>query len=141
MFPSGPALNEIVNIVNSSLSILLPFALTPLVKYNCSRAYMGEFVADAWERFFMYTLAVAVYVVNAVSLTAPGAGFFGFVFAMEEGSPRRTFWWTVMWAVQLFYGGWNLYCLVSPVRSPMTPLDQARPYVEGEFAEADVDVD
>ena len=32
MFPSGPALNEIVNIVNSSLSVLLPFALTPLVK-------------------------------------------------------------------------------------------------------------
>ena len=34
MFPSGPALNEIVNIVNSSLSILLPFALTPLVKVS-----------------------------------------------------------------------------------------------------------
>ena len=32
LFPSGPALNEIVNVVNSSLSVLLPFALTPLVK-------------------------------------------------------------------------------------------------------------
>lgn len=34
LFPSGPALNEIVNIVNSSLSVLLPFALTPLVKVS-----------------------------------------------------------------------------------------------------------
>ena len=141
LFPSGPALNGIVNVVNSSLSVLLPFALTPLVKYNCSRAYMGEFVANPFERFFMYSLAIGVYLVNAVSLTAPGGGFFGFVFDMEDGDPRRTLWFGVMIAVQTFYGVWNLHCLVSPVRQPMTPLEQERPFVEGEFAPADAVLD
>lgn len=141
LFPSGPALNEIVNIVNSSLSVLLPFALTPLVKYNCSTAYMGRFAASLMERFFMYSLALGVYLVNAVSLTAPGAGFFGFVFDMDEHDPRRFFWFTVMVCVQLFYGVWNIHCLMAPVRQPMTPLEEERPYVDGEFAPADAVID
>ena len=102
---------------------------------------MGEFVAKPIERFFMYSLAIGVYLVNAISLTVPGGGFFGFVFDMDENDPKRSFWFFVMFAVQVFYGSWNAYCLLSPVRRPMTPLEEARPYVEGEFAPADVILD
>ena len=102
---------------------------------------MGEFVASPIERFVMYSLAIGVYLVNAVSLTVPGGGFFGFVFDMAENDPRRNFWFCVMVAVQLFYGVWNIHCLLSPVRKPMTPLEEPRPYVEGEFAPADVALD
>merc|ERR1711865_879149 len=41
-FPSGTALNMFVNWVNTGLSILLPFALFPLAKYNCTPSLMGE---------------------------------------------------------------------------------------------------
>merc|ERR1712176_728999 len=36
------ALETMVDIVNSSLAFLLPFALIPLVKLTCSKQYMGE---------------------------------------------------------------------------------------------------
>ena len=102
---------------------------------------MGSFVAGRTERVIMYALAIGVYLVNAISLTVPGGGFFGFLFDLPEGDPRRSFWFVVMVAVQLFYFVWNVHCLFSPVRHSMTPLEQERPYVEGEFAPADVILD
>jgi NRAMP (natural resistance-associated macrophage protein)-like metal ion transporter len=133
MFPSGSELNRMVNIVNSSLSLLLPFALTPLVKYNCSTAYMGRYAAGPKERVFMYLLAFSVYFINALSLSTPGGGFFDFVFKMEWGF-RKVLWIILQVLLQLFYLCWNLHCILTPVRAPMTPLTQLRPYVEGEFA-------
>jgi Mn2+/Fe2+ NRAMP family transporter len=135
MFPSGPELNKLVNVVNSSLSVLLPFALTPLVKYNCSTVYMGKYAAGPMEKVMMYSLAFSVYFINAVSLSVPGAGFFDFVFQMEWGA-KKVFWVVVEVMVQSFYLGWNLHCILTPVRTPMTPLTQLRPYVDGEFAVA-----
>ena len=102
---------------------------------------MGDFVAKPLERVVMYCLAIGVYLVNAVSLTVPGGGFFGFVFDFAEDDPRRTFWFAVMAGVQLFYGIWNFHCLLSPVRVPMTPLEEERPYIKGEFAPADAQID
>jgi NRAMP (natural resistance-associated macrophage protein)-like metal ion transporter len=55
MFPSGNQLSRMINIVNSSISVLLPFVLTPLVKYNCSTAYMGKYAAGPVESKFLYT--------------------------------------------------------------------------------------
>merc|ERR1711865_1251068 len=62
MQSNGAALNGIVDIVNSALAILLPFALTPLARLVTSKAYFGEFAANA---------------INVLSLSCPGAGFFG----------------------------------------------------------------
>jgi hypothetical protein len=36
--------------------------------------------------------------------------------------------------IQVFYGGWNLHCILTPVRQAMTPVTQPRRYIEGEFA-------
>lgn len=129
---SGPALSPMVNVVNSSLSILLPFALTPLVRFNCHRAYMGEFAAGGAERFFMYFVALAVYVINAISLSAPGAGFFDFIYGLEPGWSKSA-WLILMVLVQIFYASWNIYTVVSPVQ-PMRNLKEERPYIPGEFS-------
>eukprot|EP00566_Odontella_aurita_P009395 CAMPEP_0113536578 /NCGR_PEP_ID=MMETSP0015_2-20120614/6335_1 /TAXON_ID=2838 /ORGANISM="Odontella" /LENGTH=514 /DNA_ID=CAMNT_0000435951 /DNA_START=258 /DNA_END=1799 /DNA_ORIENTATION=+ /assembly_acc=CAM_ASM_000160 len=60
-------LNRMVNVVNSALSFLLPFAFTPLVKYNCSVEYMGAYAAGRCERAALYAFAIAVYLINAVA--------------------------------------------------------------------------
>jgi hypothetical protein len=74
-----------------------------------------------------------VYAINAISLSVPGAGFFDFVFQLDWGL-KKIVWITVMLSVQCFYFGWNLHCVLTPVRKAMTPITQQRPYIEGEFA-------
>ena len=76
MFPEK--LNQLVNIVNALLGLLLPFAFTPLVKYNCSECIMGEGNASrGLEKGILYSFAVAVWAINAMTLSVPGGGFFG----------------------------------------------------------------
>jgi len=75
--PGDAALNTIVNIVNSSLSILLPFALTPLARLVTSKSYFGEYAATKWEAAIIWFGTFAVYAINVMSLSTPGAGFFG----------------------------------------------------------------
>lgn len=71
-------MNRMVNIVNSSLSFLLPFAFTPLAKYNCSAAFMSEdHASKGVERVVLYGFAGAVWFVNALALSINGGGFFG----------------------------------------------------------------
>ena len=121
-------LNIMVSFVNSMIGLLLPFAFTPLVKYNCSKVYMGEYASKGIERWTLYTFAVVVYLVNAYSLSSPGGGFFGDLLAGMEMSPMKGFYIFLQIVIQLFYFGWNAYCILSPVTAPMTPLTEARPY-------------
>merc|ERR1712146_685931 len=95
--PGGgsPALNNIVNLVNSSLSILLPFALIPLARLVTSEAYFGKgHAAKHWEAALIWTGAFAVYAINALSLSTPGGGFFGDLMlgaqeTLTDGTTRR----------------------------------------------------
>jgi len=75
--PGDAALNTIVNIVNSSLSFLLPFALTPLARLVTSKSYFGEYAATKWEAAIIWFGTFAVYAINVMSLSTPGGGFFG----------------------------------------------------------------
>ena len=75
--PGDAALNTIVDIVNSSLSILLPFALTPLARLVTSKSYFGEYAATKWEAAIIWFGTFAVYVINVMSLSTKGGGFFG----------------------------------------------------------------
>mmetsp|Transcript_49605 Transcript_49605/g.50433 ORF Transcript_49605/g.50433 Transcript_49605/m.50433 type:complete len:110 (-) Transcript_49605:384-713(-) len=70
-YPDGTSLNMMTNFVNSSLAFLLPFALTLLIRYNCSTVYMGKYTANTAERWFLYSLGMAVYLFNAYALSAP----------------------------------------------------------------------
>ena len=109
-------LNQLVNIVNSSLSLLLPFALTPLVKYNCSPEIVGEGHAfGGLPRFLLYLFAFGVWGVNAFSLSANGGGFFGNWRAHLAPSTAKRMLLVLEVSVQLFYAWWNLDCVLSPV--------------------------
>ena len=75
MFPNN--LNQMVNVVNSMLAFLLPFAFTPLVKYNCSVEFMGRFAAARWEKYMLYTFCFVVWLINAVAFSTEGGGMLG----------------------------------------------------------------
>ena len=76
MFPDK--LNHLVNIVNALLGLFLPFAFTPLVKYNCSESIMGQGNASKGiERVILYSFAIIVWAVNAMTISMKGGGFFG----------------------------------------------------------------
>jgi NRAMP (natural resistance-associated macrophage protein)-like metal ion transporter len=115
MFPSH--LNHMVNIVNASLAFLLPFALLPLVKYNCSAAIMGPAHASTGlEKGVLYGFAILVWFINALTLSVPGGGFFGdFVNTEMEWSLRKVFWIALQVTIQIFYGWWSYRCLFTPV--------------------------
>ena len=88
MFPDK--LNQLVNIVNALLGLLLPFAFTPLVKYNCTESIMGEGRASKGiEKAVLYLFALAVWGVNAMTISMPGGGFFGDVSPSMEWSIEK----------------------------------------------------
>jgi len=126
-------LNHMVNIVNAALSFLLPFAFTPLVKYTTSVEYMGRYAPPLWERYLLRGAAVFVYLLNAVSLSITGGGFFGFIFK-EPMSVKNGFYAFLMAVIQAFYFWWNLYTMMKPISTKMMPLEEERPYDEAEFA-------
>merc|ERR1712188_154062 len=72
------ALETMVDIVNSSLAFLLPFALIPLVKLTCSKQYMGEdYVAGKIETVLITLATVLCFGINFYTLVAPGGDYFG----------------------------------------------------------------
>ena len=129
-------LNLLVNIVNSALSLLLPFAFTPLVKYTTSEKFMGRCAPPVWERWLLRGLAFAIYLLNAIAISAPGGGFFGFIF-QEKISAKNAIWFVCMVGIQVFYLWWNATTAFTSVNTEMLPLEQERAYEAGEFAEAD----
>ena len=134
-FPND--LNKMVNIVNSSLSFLLPFAFTPLVKFNCSKAIMGDqFAARGCERVILYAFAVAVWMTNALALSMRGGGFFGDFRANLTDNPAAMVFVVVLEvSVQLFYAWWNWNCLTAPITGPTeipSEEDDAQPLELGQ---------
>ena len=134
LFPQD--LNLLVNIVNSALSLLLPFAFTPLVKYTTSEKFMGKYAPPVWERWLLRGLAFGVYLLNAIAISAPGGGFFGFVFE-EKFSFKNAICFFYMVALQVFFLWWNATTAFTPISTTMMPLEQERVYEKGDFAEAD----
>jgi len=118
----GNVLNQIVNYVNVSLAFLLPFALTPLVKYGTSRRFLGKYAPRSSERYFAWCLAFCVYGINAVSLSLPGGGFFGDLLFGEEAPYKKSdnpsmfgFLMFMQVLIQIFYLGWNVYICSLPI--------------------------
>lgn len=143
MFPSH--LNQMVNIVNASLAFLLPFALLPLVKYNCSEAIMGPANASTGlEKNVLYGFAILVWFINALTLSLPGGGFFGdYVNSTMEWSPLKVFWIIVQGTIQIFYAWWNYRCLFKPVitHQPLSSMENnvVEDAVDDELPIADTD--
>lgn len=115
-------LNQMVNIVNSSLSFLLPFAFSPLVRYNCSEVIMGEHASKGWEKMLLGSFAFGVWLVNSIALSVEGGGFFG-----DMAASRRQKCLAFEVALQVFYAGWNIYCFWTPIAPLPEAMDGTEP--------------
>ena len=137
----NPALNAIINIVNSSLSILLPFALIPLCRLTCSKDYLGEYAAKGVEKWIISIGAFFVYAINAMSLSTPGGGFFGDLmsgvtktltdgtsFQMQTAMSVQYNIWNDI--VQLFTALYLLFFVFVPITEPCRDIHDPRPVEE-----------
>jgi len=133
MFPDGQEMNIIVSYVNAMLGFLLPFAFSPLVKFNCSQEYMGEYALGGLQKLVLYIFVFLVWFVNALAISLPGGGFFGFSWSLEMGA-KKVFLIMLQFLIQGFTIWWQLDCFNSPILTPMRPLEEERPFIKGEFA-------
>ena len=114
-FPNG--LNLMINVVNAALGFLLPFALLPLIKYNCSELIMGDHASKGTEKMVLYGLGIFVWIINAMTLSIPGGGFFGdFVNSSMDWSAGRVGWIILQVLIQVLYAWWNFTCLFTPLQ-------------------------
>ena len=118
LFPAY--LNQMVNFVNAALSFLLPFALLPLIKYNCSDTIMGPgHSSKGIEKMILYGFGILVWMINAITLSVPGGGFFGDFVNEMEWSTAKLGWIILQLVIQVFYAWWNYKCLFSPITCHM----------------------
>jgi len=118
LFPNH--LNQMVNMVNAALSFLLPFAFTPLVKYNCSEGVLGKHASKGLEKCVLYFFAIAVWLINAVGLSIPGGGFFGDLRPTIDNTFAKILLTTIEILIQFFYLWYNASTLITSV----TEVDQ-----------------
>ena len=111
LFPGQ--LNRMVNLVNAALSFLLPFAFTPLVKFNCDEAVMGSHASKGAEKYILHFFAFSVWLINAIGLSINGGGFFGNLRA--RGDLHGTFVKFIVFILEIgthfFYAWWNFACI------------------------------
>ena len=71
------AMELMIDIVNSSLAFLLPFALIPLTKLTTSKQYMGRFVSGRIESILIWAANIFCFGINFYTLVAPDGAYFG----------------------------------------------------------------
>merc|ERR1719491_1955974 len=111
LFPTK--LNQMINVVNALLGLLLPFAFTPLVKFNCCEKIMGDGVTRGWKKRMLYSFALIVWAVNALTLSMQGGGFFGD--ASPSSSAQKAFLIFLEVAIQVLYALYNFRILFGPL--------------------------
>merc|ERR1712193_160174 len=113
-----------VDIVNSSLAFLLPFALIPLVKLTCSKQYMGEdYVAGKIETVVISLATLLCFGINFYTLVAPGGDYFG-----QYTSDMNI----VQDIVCIFYTACCVYMTFVPVRGSPLPIRKSLKPVDEE---------
>lgn len=120
MFPDK--LNQLVNIVNALLGLLLPFAFTPLVRYNCSESIMGEGNAsNGLEKYILYVFAITVWGINAMTISMKGGGFFGEITPGMPMSTKKILLIIFEVCLQLWYAWWNFSTLLGRLGGEKEP--------------------
>jgi len=115
LFPTK--LNQIVNIVNAMLSFLLPFAFTPLVKFNCNTVVMGKYATKGVQKLILHIFAFFVWLANAIGLSVQGGGFFGDLRKNERYNWKL---FILECLIQIFYACWNFHCITYDIQSEST---------------------
>ncbi|KAG7338339.1 NRAMP family Mn2+/Fe2+ transporter [Nitzschia inconspicua] len=128
-------LNAMVNVVNAALSFLLPFALLPLIKYNCTDSIMGPGNASKGvEKKVLYGFGILVWAINAITMSVPGGGFFGDIISEMEWSTAKICLILFQVALQVVYAWWSFSCLFTPVSDhvPLPVEDERRTTIVAE---------
>jgi len=125
------ALETMVDIVNSSLAFLLPFALIPLVKLTCSKQYMGEdYVAGKIETVLIVLATILCFGINFYTLVAPGGDYFGqYTSDMNIVGVQMNI---VQDIVCIFYTACCVYMTFVPVRGSPLPIRKSLKPVDEE---------
>merc|ERR1712174_182914 len=125
------ALETMVDIVNSSLAFLLPFALIPLVKLTCSKQYMGEdYVAGKIETVVISLATLPCFGINFYTLVAPGGDYFGqYTSDMNIVGVQMNI---VQDIVCIFYTACCVYMTFVPVRGSPLPIRKSLKPVDEE---------
>merc|ERR1712003_97017 len=118
-FFGATSLETMVNIVNSSLAFLLPFALIPLTRLTTSTKYMGgRFVAGRIESIIIWAANLLCFGINFYTLVAPNGDYFGsYTSQMSAFGVQMNI---IQDLVCLFYIVTCVYMTFCPVRG--TPL-------------------
>merc|ERR1711907_113301 len=72
------AMEQMIDIANSSLAFLLPFALVPLTRLTTSKQFMGDRFVSGWiEAIAIWVATFCCFGINFYTLVAPGGDYFG----------------------------------------------------------------
>merc|ERR1719160_178922 len=113
------AMELMIDIVNSSLAFLLPFALIPLTKLTTSKQYMGRFVSGRIESIIIWAANLLCFGINFYTLVAPDGAYFGqYTSKMNILGVQMNI---IQDLVCLFYIVTCIYMAFCPVRG--SPLD------------------
>ncbi|KAL7476314.1 hypothetical protein ACHAW6_002185 [Cyclotella cf. meneghiniana] len=131
LFPNG--LNLMINIVNAMLGFLLPLALLPLIKYNCSPELMGDCASNGIQKKLLYGFGIFVWLINAFALSIPGGGYFGeFVNRSMDWSLTKVGWICLELLIQISYFYWNYTCLFTPLGKSFEDKEEEAVLTEGQ---------
>merc|ERR1719396_44477 len=124
------AMEQMINIVNSSLAFLLPFALIPLVRLTTSSQYMGRFVSGKIETVLIVVATILCFGINFYTLVAPGGDYFGqYTSDMNIVGVQMNI---VQDIVCIFYTACCVYMTFVPVRGSPLPIRKSLKPVDEE---------
>jgi len=129
------AMELMIDVVNSSLAFLLPFALIPLTRLTTSKQYMGDkFVAKRYETWLIWAANLLCFGINFYTLVAPDGAYFGQYTSMATvvGVQMNI----IQDLVCAFYIVCCVYMAFAPVKGSPLPIRQEMgdPQIDTELA-------
>merc|ERR1712072_60570 len=129
------AMELMIDVVNSSLAFLLPFALIPLTRLTTSKQYMGDkFVAKRYETWLIWAANLLCFGINFYTLVAPDGAYFGQYTSMATvvGVQMNI----IQDLVCAFYIVYCVYMAFAPVKGSPLPIRQEMgdPQIDTELA-------
>jgi len=129
------AMELMIDVVNSSLAFLLPFALIPLTRLTTSKQYMGDkFVAGRIETWLIWAANLLCFGINFYTLVAPNGAYFGQYTSMATvvGVQMNI----IQDLVCAFYIVCCVYMAFAPVKGSPLPIRQEMgdPQIDTELA-------
>merc|ERR1739848_153844 len=131
------AMELMIDVVNSSLAFLLPFALIPLPRLTTSKQYMGDkFVAGRIETWLIWAANLLCFGINFYMLVAPNGAYFGQYTSMATvvGVQMNI----IQDLVCAFYIVCCVYMAFAPVKGSPLPIRQEMgdPQIDTELAQS-----